>query len=59
MLQVVREFEKKINKKFIISYKITNFQETKTICADVSLVKKLLQMDIEKKKLGHFVKDYL
>jgi len=59
VLQVVREFEKKINKKFIISYKITNFQETKTICADVSLVKKLLQMDIEKKKLGHFVKDYL
>jgi len=59
VLNVVREFEKKINRKFNISYKITNFDETKTICADITLLKKLLKMDIQKKNLRDFINDYL
>ena len=59
VLSVVREFEKKINRKFNISYKITNFDETKTICADITLLKKLLKMDIQKKNLRDFINDYL
>ena len=59
VLSVVREFEKRINRRFVISYKITNSDETKTICADISLLKKIFKMDIEKKKLSDLVNDYL
>ena len=59
VLSVIREFEKKINRKFVISYKITNSDETKTICADISLLKNLFKIDIERKKLTDLVKDYL
>ena len=56
---VIKEFEKKTNKKFIISYKITNSNETNTICADINLLKNLFKMNIEKKKLSDLVEDYL
>ena len=59
VLSVIREFEKKTKKKFIISYKITNTDETKTICADTSLLRNLFKINIEKKKLRDLVKDYL
>jgi len=59
VLNVIREFEKRINKKFLISYKITNSDETKTICADISLLKNLFKMDIKKRKLSSLVDDYL
>ena len=59
VLSVIREFEKKTKKKFIISYKITNTDETKTICADTSLLRNLFKINIEKKKLSDLVKDYL
>ena len=59
VLSVIREFEKKIKRKFLISYKITNSDETRTICADISLLKNLFKMDIEKKKIKDLVKDYL
>ncbi len=36
VLAVVRAFEKKIKKKFSISYKITNPDEKKTICANIT-----------------------
>ena len=59
VLDVVKTFEKKVNKKFSISYKITNFNETRTICADITLLRNLLKMNIEKKQLKDFIKDYL
>ena len=58
VLSVIREFEKKIKRKFIISYNITNSDETKTICADISLLRNLFKMNIEKKKLSDLIKDY-
>ena len=51
VLAVVNQFEKLIKKKFIISYKITNEDEVKTICSDISLLKNLFHMNIEKKKI--------
>jgi len=59
VLSVIKEFEKKINRKFVISYKITNSDETKTICADIHLLKKIFKMNLEKNKLGNLVKTYL
>ena len=59
MLQIIRAFEKKIKKKFSISYKITNFDETQTICSDISLLRNLLKMDIKKKEINDLIKDYL
>ena len=59
VLAVVRAFEKKIKKKFSISYKITNPDETKTICANIALLKNLLKIDIEKRKINDFINDYL
>ena len=44
VLEIVREFEKMIKKKFSISYKIINPDETKTICSDVSMLNKLLKL---------------
>ena len=59
VLSVIKEFEKKTKKKFTISYKITNPDETKTICADTTLLKNFFKMNIEKQKLSDLVKDYL
>ena len=59
VLQIIRAFEKKIKKKFSISYKITNFDETQTICSDISLLRNLLKMDIKKKEINDLIKDYL
>ena len=59
VLSVVRAFEKKINRRFNISYKITNLDETQTICADISLLKNILKTNIEKKKINDLLKDYL
>ena len=59
VLEVVKAFEKKINKKFYISYKIKNTMETQTICADINLLRKILKINIKKKKLDNLIKDYL
>ena len=59
VLSVIKEFQKKLKKNFVITYKIANSDETKTICADISLLKKSFKMNIEKKKLNDLVKDYL
>ena len=59
VLEIVRAFEKKIKQKFRISYKITNPYETKTICSNISLLSKLLKIDIEKKGINDLIKDYL
>ena len=59
VLSIVRAFEKKINRRFNISYKITNLDETQTICADISLLKNILKTNIEKKKINDLIKDYL
>ena len=58
MLSVVKEFEKRIKRKFAITYKITNSDETKTICADINLLKNLFKINIQKKNLGNLVDDY-
>ena len=59
VLQIVREFERTIERKFKISFKDTNLDETKTICADVTVLKKMLKIDIRKKKIYDCIKDYL
>lgn len=59
VLEVIRAIEKKIKKKFRISYKITNSDETETICSNISSLKKMLKIDIEKKDLNDLIKDYL
>ena len=59
VLGVVKEFEKRINRKFAITYKMINSNETKTICADISSLKSLFKMDIQKKNLSDLVDDYL
>ena len=59
VLKIVRGFEKKINKKFKISYKIFNKNETQTICSNNKNLKNLLKTKIEKKGLNQLIKDYL
>jgi UDP-glucose 4-epimerase len=59
VLTIVRAFERKIKRKFKITYKITNSDETQTICADNTLLKNLLKLDIQKTKINDFIKDYL
>tara|TARA_B100000029_G_scaffold509958_1_gene600322 strand:- start:1897 stop:2853 length:957 start_codon:yes stop_codon:yes gene_type:complete len=59
VLDVVKEFEKNIKNKFKISYRITNTEETKTICANIDLLKNLLKINIKRKKLNDLVKDYI
>ena len=56
---LIKAFEKKIKRKFRISYKLTNPNETQTICANISLLKSLFKMDIEKNKINELIKDYL
>jgi len=59
VLEVVSAIEKKINRKFSISYKITNFDEIETICSNISCLRKLLKIDIKKKGINDLIKDYL
>ena len=59
VFEVVKAIEKKIKKKFRISYKITNLNETETICSNTSRLRKLLKIDIEKKGINDLIKDYL
>ena len=59
VLKVVKAFENKIKKKFKITYKITNPDETKTICADVNQLNSLLKMRIENNKIINLIKEYL
>ena len=59
VLEIVRAIEKKIKRKFKISYKITNLNETETICSDISSLKKLLKIDLGKKRINDLIKDYL
>ena len=59
VLNVIRAFEKKTERKFRISYKITNINETRTICANISLLKNLLETNIKKTKINDLIKDYL
>ena len=58
VLQIVKKFEEAINKKFKITYKVTNSDETQTICSDINLLKKILKINISKNNIGDFVKDY-
>ena len=59
VLKVIKAFEKKIKKKFQITYKIVNSDETQTICSNINQLKNLLKMNIEKKKINDLIKDYL
>tara|TARA_Y100000590_G_C15720841_1_gene1013488 strand:- start:1123 stop:2082 length:960 start_codon:yes stop_codon:yes gene_type:complete len=59
VLKVIRAFEKKIRKKFTISYKVTNISETQTICSDISLMRNLLKLNIKKTTINELIKDYL
>ena len=59
VLEVVRAIEKKIKRKFHISYKITNSDETETICSNIVFLRKLLKINIEKKGINDLIKDYL
>lgn len=58
VLQIVKKFEKAINKKFKITYKVTNSDETQTICSDIKILKQTLKLNISKNKVSDFVKDY-
>lgn len=57
--KVIRSFEKSINKKFKITYKVINSNETQTICANNDLLRNLLKITIYKNKISDYVKDYL
>jgi len=59
VFKIVKAFEKKIKRKFYISYKITNYNETQTICANIDLLKKLLKINIERKRLNDLIEDYV
>jgi UDP-glucose 4-epimerase len=59
VLNVVKAFEKKIKKKLNTSYKLTNVNETRTICANIYLLKKILKINIKKAKMSDLIADYL
>ena len=59
VLSIVKAFEKKIKRRFRISYKINNQDEIQTICANISLLKSILRTNIEKTKINDLIKDYL
>ena len=59
VLQIVSAFQKFTKKKFKISYKKANPEETQTICSDNSLLKKLLKTNVKKTKAQHYIQDYL
>ncbi len=59
VLQVVKAFEKKIKRKFRVSYKLSNFNETETICSNTELLRRLLNVEVKKKGINNLIKDYL
>ena len=59
VLKVIKAFEKKIKRKFQITYKIVNPDETQTICSNTTLLKSLLKIDIDKRETYDLIKDYL
>ena len=59
VLEVVKAFEKKIKRKFKITYKVTNPDETQTICSNIRLAKNVLQANIANKKIDNLIKSYL
>jgi len=59
VLEIIRAFEKRLKRKFRISYKLINLDETQTICANIGLLKKLSKINIEKKVINSLIKDYL
>jgi len=59
VLEIVKNFEKLINKKFKITYKITNPDETHTICSNNSKLKEIIKLPIKKNKIRDYIKDYL
>ena len=59
VLRIIKEFEKEIKRKFKLSFKVNNLNETKTICSDITMLKKLLKIDIKKKRIYDCIKDYL
>ena len=52
-------FQKKINKKFKISYKVTNSDETETICSNTDELRNFLKINIKKNSIYDCVKSYL
>ncbi len=59
VFQVIRAFENEKKYKFKISYKITNRDETQTICSNTDLLKHLLKINIKKAEIKNLIKDYL
>ena len=59
VLEIVKAIEKKINKKFTITYKRTNFDETETICSDISHLRKSLKINISKSKINDLIINYV
>ena len=59
VLQIVKTFEKLKNKKFKISYKVVNPDETQTICSDNKNLKKVLKIEIKRNKIYSIIRDYL
>jgi len=59
VLQIVKEFERSINRKFKIYYKKNQVNEIQTICSNINLLKKLLKINIKKKAINNLIKDYL
>ena len=59
VLEVIRAFEKKLKLRFLISYKLTNPDETQTICANIGQLKKLFKINIKTKDINILIKDYL
>ena len=48
-----------IKRKFRISYKLMNPNETQTICAIIGLLKSLFKINLEKKEINSLIKDFL
>ena len=59
VLDVIRAFEKRLKRRFRITNKLVNPDETQTICANIDLLKSLFKINIEKKKINSLIKDYL
>ncbi len=59
VLEIIKAFEKKIKQKFVISHRITNPDETKTICANIDLLTKQFKINIQRKEIDDLIKDYL
>ncbi len=59
VFEVVKAFEKRIKTKFKITYKVTNSDETQTICSNIGLAKDELKVSITKKNLHDLIESYL